>query len=358
MQDPTAGRAQQGEIRVQLSAPPVGGRVRLLLFDSADSFDGLRRAVRIEEFPADGRSFFVLSGVAPGEYAVLVHLDEDEDGALDRNLIGIPVEPIAFSNGYRPLGPPSYRRARFELGEDENRSFDLELRRPLGERGLLSVGLGVIAQSSPYVDYDGAVFQPIPAITYIGDRVQVFGPNLRVRLAGSDRLRLGATARYRIGAYEEDDSQALLGLGDREGTLMAGLSLTYDMPANVEVELAYEHDVLDEIGGGEARLFLERPFQASVARLSPRVGLRWLDSEIADYDFGVPIEQALPGRPAYAPGDSLNLELGLRTSVEITRSWRLILDFGAQFLDDAIGRSPIVEEDVLYQGFAALSFAF
>ncbi|MEM9800137.1 MAG: MipA/OmpV family protein [Planctomycetota bacterium] len=237
-------------------------------------------------------------------------------------------------------------------------SFELTLERPLGERGLFTVGVGGIWQSSPYVDYDGGVFQPIPAITYIGDRFQILGPNVQVRLFGTDRLRLGATARYRIGAYEEDESDALQGLGDRDDTLMAGLSLRYDIPRNFELQIGYEHDALDRIRGGEARVLLARPFQIDVARLSPRIGFRWLDSDLADYDFGVPSNAARPGRPAYSPGGSLNLEVGLGAFIEITRNWRLILDLGVQFLDSDLQDSPIVDEDVLLQGFAALSYAF
>jgi len=60
------------------------------------------------------------------------------------------VEPVAFSNGYRPLGPPTYRRARFVLGVDEVKSFDLTLARPLGERGLFTVGLGVNVPTSTW----------------------------------------------------------------------------------------------------------------------------------------------------------------------------------------------------------------
>ena len=179
--------------------------------------------------------------------------------------------------------------------------------------------------------------------------------SVRIRLT-----RMGRKNRpyYRIGAYEEDESDALTGMGDRDGTLMAGLALTYDLPANFEAELGYEHDALDRVRGGEARFQFRRPLQVGVARVTPRVGLRWFDRDLAQYDFGVTDDQALPARPAYSPGDSLNFEVGVGTFVELTRRWRLILNLGVQFLDDGITDSPIVDEDVLYQGFFAVSWAF
>ncbi|MGE0784646.1 MAG: DUF2141 domain-containing protein [Sandaracinaceae bacterium] len=40
--------------------------------------------------------------------------DEDDDGELDRDLLGVPSEGYAFSNDVRePFGPPSFRAASF-----------------------------------------------------------------------------------------------------------------------------------------------------------------------------------------------------------------------------------------------------
>lgn len=353
---PTAALgAPDSTIRVELTQRPESGRIRLLLFDSNENFQDLREAARIETF--DAGEELVLANVPPGEYALLVHFDEDDDGELDRNLLGIPVEPIAFSNGYRPTGPPTYARARFELDDEAARAFELSLARPLGERGLWSVGLGVIGRSSPYVDYDGGVLQPIPVVTYNGERLQVLGPFLSYGIAGSDRLRLAATARYRIGAYEESESPALTGLGDRDATAMAGLRLVYELPNGIDVQVGYEHDVLDQVGGGTGRFSIDRPFQLGVASLSPRLGLQWTDADVSNYDFGVPAELALPERPAYAPASTLNTELGVGAFVEITERWRLVADLGVQLLDDDIEASPIVDDDVLLQGFLAVTYS-
>lgn len=48
------------------------------------------------------------------DYAVTVFHDLNENQKLDKNLLGIPKEPIGFSNDARPVtGPPSYLNARF-----------------------------------------------------------------------------------------------------------------------------------------------------------------------------------------------------------------------------------------------------
>lgn len=55
--------------------------------------------------------------VPPGTYAVQAFLDEDGDGKIRRNWLGIPQEGIGFSNDapFR-FGPPSFGDAAFTLG--------------------------------------------------------------------------------------------------------------------------------------------------------------------------------------------------------------------------------------------------
>ena len=57
---------------------------------------------------------------------------------------------------------------------------------------------------------------------------------VRQRRTNGDRpagaLRLAAVGNYRIGVYEEDDSEALEGMGDRDSTFMLGLGLQAELP--------------------------------------------------------------------------------------------------------------------------------
>jgi uncharacterized protein (DUF2141 family) len=62
-----------------------------------------------------------------GEYAVSVFLDENGNGRLDQNVIGIPKERFGFSNNPRILtGPPSYRDCAVRVLE-QNNEFDIRL---------------------------------------------------------------------------------------------------------------------------------------------------------------------------------------------------------------------------------------
>ena len=58
--------------------------------------------------------------VEPGEYAISVHHDDNDNGKMDTNFIGIPKEPTGLSNGAVPkFGPPKYKDAAFLVGNED-----------------------------------------------------------------------------------------------------------------------------------------------------------------------------------------------------------------------------------------------
>lgn len=346
------------EITVRIDKPPESGKVVFVLFNSANTFADFRDPFMVAKYPLDGRAEFYLEGIEPGEYALLVYFDENANGRIDKNFIGIPKEPLGFSNRYRPKGPPSYKRAAFQLKPGESRLFDVALYRPLGKFGRVGLGVGIIARSSPYRNYNGAVSQVIPAITYTGERLQIFGPKIQFGLIGSGKLRLAATGRYRIGVYEEEDSDFLKGLGDRSGTFMAGLAIQAELPGGFDISASYDHDVLDNIGGGEARFALGKSLQFGVLRFSPTIAFNWSGSKMSNHDYGVPVSKSTVERPAYYLDDVYSVEAGLGVFVEITRDWLVIMNVAVESLSNEVTASPIVSEDYVIKGFAAINYIF
>lgn len=352
------GRVLAAELSVQLENPPSSGTVALALFSSANTFGDLRDPAMLETYTLDGRDSYMLTDIPAGEYALMVYYDENDNFKIDKNFIGIPTEPLGFSNNYRPKGPPSYARAAFTLAEDDRRDFTVDLYRPLGKRGRLGVGVGAISRSSPYRDYDGGVTQVIPAITYNGSRLQVLGPNVSYGLVGTGKLRLAAAGTYRLGVYDEDDSDYLEGMGDRDSTFMAGLALQAELPMGFDMALSYQHDVLDRIGGGEARVAVDKSFQLGTFRFSPELGVNWLAQDLADYDFGVPQKKATADRPAYRLDSVFTVDVGVGILYEITTEWLLVMNVAVEFFDDEITDSPIVDEDYVVKGFFAVNYVF
>ena len=350
--------ASAAEVIVRIDNPPESGTVALALFDSANVFGDLRDPYMVVMHSLDGRDEYLMEDVEPGEYALLVYFDENGNNRIDKNFIGIPKEPLGFSNRYRPKGPPSYQRAAFQIKQDESRTFDVELYRPLGKFGRIGLGIGVIARSSPYLGYSGAVSQVIPAISYNGERLQIYGPQIQFGIVGSGKLRLAATGRYRIGVYNEDDSEFLTGMGDRSDTFMAGLAIQAVLPGGFEVSASYEHDVLDRIGGSEARIAVDKSLQFGVFRFAPEIAVNWTSSQLSNHDYGVPESEATIDRPAYTLDDTYSVEAGVGMFIEITRDWLIFMNVAVESLGDEVTASPIVSEDNVIKGFAAINYVF
>ncbi len=346
------------DLDVRLANSPASGIVIFELFDSANTFGDLRDPVKVQKFPLDGRGVYHIKNIPPGEYALLVYYDENNNDRIDKNFIGIPREPLGFSNSYRPKGPPSYKRASFILNEEMTLTFDVKLYRPLGKFGRIGVGIGAIMRSSPYRGYDAHVLKVIPAITYNGSRLQILGPNVKVGLIGSGKIRLAVTGRYRIGVYEEDESDFLNGMGDRDDTFMAGLALQNELPGGMDISVSYEHDILDQIGGGAAKLELKKSIQSGLFRFSPKIGLNWLSSELSNHDFGVPTGKATSERPEYTPGATISFEGGLGMFIEIATDWMFIVNSSVEFLDNKVTDSPIVSDNYVIKGFGAITYLF
>ncbi len=93
------------------------GQVLCFLYASEAGFPAdPARAIAKVAAPIAGRAATCrFAGLTPGGYAVAVAHDENGDGRLDRNLIGVPMEGVGASmNPISHFGPPSFDQARFD----------------------------------------------------------------------------------------------------------------------------------------------------------------------------------------------------------------------------------------------------
>lgn len=347
-----------GAVAVAVENPPATGAVVALLFDSADAFADLRDPVGTRTLAADGPGGASFEGLAPGQYAVMAFHDVNGNGILDMNFLGIPREPLGFSNRYWGKGAPAFSAAALAVGETERVPVEVELKKIFGQRGLFGAGVGAIAQSNPYRGADSARVLAIPAVTYVGERVQILGPLAQVGLVSGKKARLAATARYRLGAYDEDDSDFLEGMGDRKDSVFGGLAVQGEWPAGLRASAGYEHDVLDRVGGGSGRLGVRRGFQFGRFSVAPGGALNWLSAELAGHEFGVAADEARAERPAYRPGDAVNVELGLGMTAEWAGAWRVIANGSVEFLANELRESPLVERGWVSRAFVAVNYTF
>ena len=105
------------ETLVRVSVTNVGTQQGFLMVALYDEANWGETAVARARVPvASGVVAFTLAAPAPGRYAIRMFQDVNADGAMDTNIIGIPTEPIGFSNN-APLqfGPPSFAAAAFDV---------------------------------------------------------------------------------------------------------------------------------------------------------------------------------------------------------------------------------------------------
>lgn len=87
------------------------GKVRVALFDSEDTFPDKAAIGKVVSL-SDKHATVVFEDIKPGRYAVAVIHDENGNGELDTNAIGIPLEGFGFGNNAMGMfGPPSFKRA-------------------------------------------------------------------------------------------------------------------------------------------------------------------------------------------------------------------------------------------------------
>ena len=63
-------------------------------------------------------------------------------------------------------------------------------------------------------------------------------------------------------------------------------------------------------------------------------------------------------RPEYNSGSSVSYEAGFGSFIELTEDWRVVLSLSAEYLPDEIAASPIVADNRVIKGFAAITYVF
>ena len=110
------GAACAATVEVRVSGVTAKGNVAVAVCDKARF---LKQCAYSATAPAQaGETTLMVKDVPAGTWAVLAYQDENGNGELDRNLIGIPKEPYGFSRDARSkFGPPGFEDAAFEVGE-------------------------------------------------------------------------------------------------------------------------------------------------------------------------------------------------------------------------------------------------
>jgi uncharacterized protein (DUF2141 family) len=121
-----------GTTSLQVEVPALRnakGTLNCRLFAEAASFPDGDGARTVRAAIAETQARCVFDGLPPGIYAVAVVHDENGNGRLDRNILGMPVEGYGVSNNRTyAFSAPRWEESRFSLLAREPAVMRIDLR--------------------------------------------------------------------------------------------------------------------------------------------------------------------------------------------------------------------------------------
>lgn len=122
-QTPSLVSISKGNIKINFENIQLAtGSIKVALYRSAETFLDKENAAAYFSFKINekGSLAATINDIEYGEYAIAVFHDENSNGELETNLLGIPTEPYCFSgSGHSKWKPPVYEDAKFRVLENE-----------------------------------------------------------------------------------------------------------------------------------------------------------------------------------------------------------------------------------------------
>ena len=92
------------------------GYIDVKIYNNKEDFlkEDLAREI-VRKKATKGQTVVPLSKIHEGQIAIVVYHDEDSNGEMKTGLFWRPKEGYAFSNKYKPKGPPKFSKTTIEL---------------------------------------------------------------------------------------------------------------------------------------------------------------------------------------------------------------------------------------------------
>ncbi len=104
-------------MKVARATRTVSGHILVSIFDDSGAFpdEPENAVVKLKLTPAQAANYLV-TNLPPGEYAIALLHDANDNGKMDKNGIGMPKEGFGFSNdAMGTFGPPSFKKSKFKV---------------------------------------------------------------------------------------------------------------------------------------------------------------------------------------------------------------------------------------------------
>lgn len=218
------------------------------------------------------------------------------------------------------------------------------------------LGVGAAYVTSPYEDVDGEVW-PVPI---------VFGRHKRFYIDGTSagfifkefeepNLDFSAVLEPRLMGYDDDDSDILAGMEDRDWSLDGGLRARFSNEY-FRLSLTGVADLTGNHEGYEFNAFISKTLFNGF--ITPRFGIKWQSEDLVDYYYGVPASEATATRLEYIGSSTVNIVGGVIVAVPLTENWIAGALFQYEHLGSDIEDSPIVDEDGVFTYAGGIVYKF
>jgi uncharacterized protein (DUF2141 family) len=105
----------------------TNGLIELGLYNSAEQFPNVGEAYLMKRIKPTGKVLtYKFKHIKSGNYAFCIYHDQNGDEKCNKNLIGVPIEPYAFSNNFRPrFSKPKFLDCSFFIKEGKTITINM-----------------------------------------------------------------------------------------------------------------------------------------------------------------------------------------------------------------------------------------
>lgn len=123
-----AGTAQAADLTIEVLNPKLlQGSINAAVYSSAEGWLKDAQSLGAQRVPVAEKTVLVFRNLPAGSFAISLFHDENGNGVMDKNVIGLPTERYGFSRDARgTMGPPSFADAAIALQADTTISITLK----------------------------------------------------------------------------------------------------------------------------------------------------------------------------------------------------------------------------------------
>jgi MipA family protein len=222
------------------------------------------------------------------------------------------------------------------------------------------IGLGMVLNDEGYKGL-GLKTTLVPALQIQTPRFSLRGNSAEYLLTKPENQEFSVNLRADLilQGYKESDTAIFTGMSRRKPSLLVGVGTKFSTPIG-QLWLEAGADALGNSKGLRTEVGLGWRFDASTAlgkwSLTPYVSAQHNDAKLVNYYYGVPLSEAIVGRPAYEAGAATNFNIGMSASTDLSPNMSLILGARYRGYGSSIRQSPLIDSAGGLSGTASVMY--